>query len=272
LTEHDLTAGARTTATAAIAAAGSLALLSFVIVVVNYWIYSARATFIELHPAFSAEQPPTISKAITDPSIGEPFAFWVTLSAVALAVGVLPVCWMHYRTARALPPGRTRSWLIVLAWAACFSQLSSCVGMVGLANWRGPDHGDGHMIGSYIFFGFQTLTVLIVAVMSHLLGKQPQAPGEIAPAMLSPRLSRFRSRFAVVSVVLALSFIGLFVTKGFDFEHGYALMYQVYVLSEPAAITCYLLVIVTYYPELWTTARSLSGSSRPLLSASRTHD
>lgn len=266
---NDPTAGGRRSFAPVIVATGALALLSFVIVVVNYWIYRARADFIALHPAFSAEQPPTISKAITDPSIGEPFAVWISISAVALAAGVIPLAWLHYRSAGVLPPGRPRRVLEILAVAMCLSQFASCVGMVILANWRGPDHGDGHMFGSYIFFASQTLVVLLVAVSCHLAGKYHREQAAGGPFA---RLVRFRGRLATLSVALAALFIALFVTKGFDFEYGYALMYQVYVLSEPVAITCYLLVIATYYPELVAMARPLSGSSRPILSASQTPD
>lgn len=266
----DPTASGRTNVAPLIVATGALVLLSFVIVVVNYWIYRARADFIALHPAFSVEQPPTISKAITDPSIGEPFAFWITISAVALAAGVIPLAWLHYSSAGVLPPGRPRRVLESLAVAMGLSQFASCAGMAILANWRGPDHGDGHMIGSYVFFGFQTLVVLVVAVSCHLAGRHHRQ--KLAAGGPFTRLVRFRGRLATLSVVLAALFIALFVAKGFDFEYGYTLMYQVYVLSEPVAITCYLLVIATYYPELIAMARPLSGSSRPLLSASRTPD
>ena len=64
----------------------ALLLNGFSILVVNFWIYYARALFIKIATYY--REPPTISRAISEPVIGEPFAFWVTLSGLLLIVGV----------------------------------------------------------------------------------------------------------------------------------------------------------------------------------------
>jgi hypothetical protein len=181
---------------------------------------------------------------------------------------VLPILWLYERSARSLPAGQTRRIVATGIRLAVGSQVVACVGMVMLSHYRSPGHGDEHMMGSYIFFSAQALAVLWVGVICRAIARDEDAASRLGrPGLINPRMSRVRSRLAFFSVGLAFAFLALYVAKGFEFEYGYDAMYLAYVLSEPALISCFLLVFATYYPELLLAARYVTAASRRPTSA-----
>ncbi len=237
----------------------------FAFVIVNYWIYASRSEYYVLHPLEAAADPPTISKAITDPAIGVPFHFWICLSAVLLALGTLPVGALYVRTARELPQAcwRTRGIIRILSPLALISQLAACTGMAILSTWRGPDHGDGHMIGSYIFFASQIAAILCVGLMCSAIARDAEAGRVLRRfSLLHPAMCRVRGAFALAAVFLALLYVVLFLVKGFDFQFGYDVLYQLYVWVEPLAISCFLAVLASYSFELAAAGGAINPSRR----------
>lgn len=257
-------------------AAATFLPMTFVIVVVNFWIYHARERFIELHPEWIADHgAPTISRSIADPAIGEPFAFWMALCAVMLLLGCVPICRLYWLAGRSMPQtGKsTRTMVLWLGPAAFILEVSTAVGMVMLSEYRFPDHNFLHMIGSYVFFVSQAVVVLMIGIVSVRIATDPVAVAFLQDKpYVNPRLTRFRGPFAFGGVFLALAFLALFFLKDVEFSYGNELVHNIYVLSEPSLISYFLAVLATYYVELYATLRSSPYAPGRLVAASQTPD
>lgn len=232
--------------------------MTFVTVTVNYWIYRARFEFIERHPQAAANKPPTISRAISDPAIGEPFAFWISASAVFAVLAMIPVAWLYWRSARAvdtMSPGTGRL-LSGSALLLVILQAIAATGMVVLSQYTFPSFNEEHMLGSYTFFISQSLVVLVMALACGCIALQrPVAEALAAKNGVNPRISRLRAPLAVACFAAALSYLGLFVLKDAGLGAARPLVYRAYVLLEPTLISAYLVVFATYYIDLVTSLR-----------------
>lgn len=230
-----------------------IAPMTFVIVVVNFWIYRARAEYIERFPDIVAVKPPTISRAISDPPIGEPFAFWISLSALLLVLAFLPIGRLYWRSgsriARSDPSTgsaiRFGSVFLLLTVAA------TAIGMVMLSNYTFPHYHREHMLGSYTFFTGQSLAMAAIAWMCFRIARHKGPDGRQAEdGAINPRASRYRAPLAAACVLTALAYLGLFLLKNVDLPFGEQVIYQAYVLLEPALISLCLAVLATFYPEV----------------------
>jgi len=239
----------------AAAIAGNL----FSIVTVNYWIYYARSAFIARNPAYVAEQPPTISRAISDPFVGVPFAFWITVSAVLLVLGVLALTLVYVRLARVVPfeTEAQRRTLVGAVFAVLIAQGFASVGMYMLSNFRFPDDNGWHMIGSYIFFVAEALVIVggIVACSALLRSRVSTDMLETLGFARRPVIL-FRKWAGVLSVGLTVFYILLFKAKDIDFGEANTAIYATYVLVEPMVISSFLLFLALFQVDLWAMIRS----------------
>lgn len=237
--------------------AAILAPMTFVIIVVNYWIYRVRADFIDRHPLIAARKPPTISRAISDPAIGEPFAFWISLSAILLVAAFIPICRLYWRSGIAMATTEPKTGAILKLGAAALlaGQFITAIGMVILSHYTFPDFHREHMIGSFIFFIGQSVSIGLVGCMCWRIafGK---AARRILPRSqtLDPTVSRIRAPLALAVVGAALLYLLLFVLKGLDLPFSGAI-YQAYVILEPALISLFLAVLSTFYPDIFRADR-----------------
>jgi hypothetical protein len=231
---------------------GAFAANVFGIVVVNYWIYYARAAFIATHPAYVAVQPPTISRAISDPVIGIPFAFWISVSAVTLVFGVACLALIHLHTARIAPFGSRRAHRIFLGAvvAAPIAQIGSGIGMYILSNFRFPEANAMHMVGSYTFFVAQGL-VILAALIGCLAWRSSQVSlGRMADkGTMRSRMLRLRIWVGYASIGLTVGYILLFAMKNVDIGAFNAPLYTAYVLAEPVVISSFLLLLALFQTD-----------------------
>ena len=207
------------------------------LVSVVYWIFTARAEYIARHPELVAIDPPTISRAISDPLIGEPFALWVTAAGLMLAFGVLMNILVYLRAARHLEaPTRYMRVVVALVMPACvLLQFASGIGMHTLSSFRFPTHNDTHMVGSYLFFVSQIFVVLCgvlicdAALRDRASGARLQGLG-----MSGPRMLRFRRAFGLFCFALTAAYFTLFKLKNVEFGAWNDFVYLLYVSTEPA--------------------------------------
>jgi hypothetical protein len=242
---------------ALVAAPSALAILT-----INFWIYYARVEFAALHPDYVAEQPPTISRGISDPSIGEPFAVWVSISSLFILLGVVQIATLYLRSASVLPAAsaRTGRALRRLARAMVAAQCVATVGIVMLSVYRFPTHDLEHMVGSYIFFIAQAAAALLAGAACTLIARDAAAAEVLAAhPYINPRISRWRGPFALGSALMALAFLTFFILKDVDLGAWNGVVYQFYVLSEPALITYFLTVQALYLFEIARMARAGRG-------------
>lgn len=249
----------------AAAAVTALVANTFVVAVVNYYIYWARARFIATHPDYVAQYPPTISRALSDPLIGEPFAFWISLSAGILFMGVCVVAGLSLLAARHLKdvsPATART----MAAAACTAivlQIGASAGMVVLSQYRMGVDNDMHMVGSYLFFfsqGFVVLSGLLIS--TSILRNEEVHPVLHATALVHLPAARMRRTVGKISAVLALSYLVLFVVKDITLPLGNAAVYQAYVWTEPAVISSFLLFVSIFHLDLVMVLRRYRDAAR----------
>ncbi|MDV4144705.1 hypothetical protein [Shimia sp. FJ5] len=208
------------------------------IAIVNFWIYRALAVYARNFPERMAVHPITVSRAITDPEVSDPFAAWITFSALILPIGVAVVALLQARVSQtAIGRG--------LAWSMVVFQLGSSVGMVLLSHYRFPDHDEIHMAGSFLFFISQTAMILACGLSArHVL----RHGAGLSESLL--RGNRLRVLGAIWVACLAAAYLCLFVGKGYVSGKVYTVVYKVYTLTEPALISSFLAVFAFYFFDL----------------------
>jgi len=244
----------------------------FVFVTVNFWIYRARYLFGIRNPDYVARKSATISQSISDPSVGQPFAFWISLSAVILIFAVGAVVWLHLRAARQLRARLAKFFYIALVFAGFvgLSQIAAAAGMITLSQFRFPHFNHIHMMGSYVFFVFQALTVAFSALVCYWLAHSAGADDGLAGGpSLRPKMNALRWRFGVLSVLSTLAYVLLFYAKDHAPEGLRPAIYATYVMLEPAVITGFLVYLLSFCVDLWLAAIPWRG---PVMSAQRRAD
>ncbi len=223
-----------------------------VIVIVNYSIYWARFAFQRDYPEATAHTIPTISGALSKPSIGVPFAFWVTLSAAVLFIGTMVLIWSWLR---ALPPGARGPRSVLLL--AIPVQAVACIGMVVLSNFTFPDYRDEHMAGSYMFFVGQSIVVLFGLILARLfIRRADQAAPLIAQRVLDPGANRMRAVLGAVIMAMVIGYLALFIGKDMVSPEIKDSVVWAYVNLESLCITAFLLFFGLCQIDLWRWAKS----------------
>lgn len=235
----------------------ALVLNGFAILTVNYWIYTARWAFIARNSAHYTK-PPTISRAISDPVIGVPFSFWVTISAICLVVGVAVLAVHYVRLLRFLdrPSRYLRLASLVLMPVIMALQAASSVGMHLLSAYRFPDAHEMHMAGSYTFFVSQAVLIVFFTIYNHaLLRDRASLDRLVALGVIGRRWVRVRFFAGLGSIALVGVYFALFTAKDAYEYPDAALLYVAYVSTEPMVITSFLLVLGLCHADLYRRRR-----------------
>lgn len=211
----------------------------------------ARSKFVELHPDYLYD-PPTISRSINDPIVGAPFADLILL-ITALILMVTPVIiWSYARAVSRLTNSPGRRLLMYLLLVMVFvSQIAASAGMVMTTQFTFAIDHDMHMLGSYVFFSFQAITILIAATLCRLLlGEQQRRGISGAEWQFRPSMHRFRFRFALVIVGLVVLYGVLFVLKDHELPVSDYLVQVAYTQTEVIVIACYVLFLGSYAVDI----------------------
>jgi len=229
------------------------AAIAFVFIAINASVYRALAMHRFLYPETHFQHPPTVSGALRDPTIGEPFGFWVGISALVLALAILPVAGLHYRALRHLSvdPRRRMQRVTWLAHVALLGQMVASLGVVLLSQFRFPDHTEEHIFGSYLFFIGQAAAVgfsmIVMVLLRRRFGTNQK---DWRAAGLSRRMSGVRVFLGSIAILLALAFVGLFAARNFQLDDGTLPVRPYYVLAEPALINLYLCYLLTFAADV----------------------
>ncbi len=223
----------------------------FAFVAVNFWIYRARMLFIERNGEVY-QKPPTISRAISDPQIGEPFSVWVTASGICLVAGVALLLAYHLWLGRLLvAPSRTIRVMIVTFPPLIISmQAASALGMHWLSSYRFPDFNAEHMTGSYMFFVAQAMVVVLFTAFNGAMLRDRGSLAQLAgQGLLSPLWVRIRYRFGLASLALVAVYLVLFLAKDVWGYPEWPALYIAYVTTEPMVITAFLVLLGLVHVE-----------------------
>lgn len=226
---------------------GLIAANLFVIVVVNVCIYWARYAFARDYPEATGQTIPTISGALSEAPIRDPFALWVGISALVLACGVGGMVWLWSRAI----PSENRG-LRLLAFTVAPMQWVACLGMVVLSQYTFPDYRDAHMAGSYMFFVAQSLVIVLCFVLSRMLIRRPDVLARMVTVGVHlPAPNRARVVMGGVIIAMVLVYLVLFIGKDFLSRPLKQTVTVVYVNLESLCITAYLLFLGLYQIDLW---------------------
>ncbi|MFO1131843.1 MAG: hypothetical protein U1E16_07530 [Hyphomicrobiales bacterium] len=207
----------------------------------------ARSSFIALHPDY-LNDPPTISRSINDPAVGGPFANLI-LVITALILMVTPVLvWSYAKAISQLTLSRARRAVMrVLLVLLLVLQIAASAGMVLTTQFTFAIDHDLHMLGSYIFFCFQALTIVIAGTLCRMLhGEQRRQGIPDDDWQFLPVMHRVRFRFAMVILALVVSYGILFVLKDHALPVSAYAVQVAYTQCEVIVIACYVLFLGSY--------------------------
>ncbi|WP_421693114.1 hypothetical protein [Aestuariivirga sp.] len=211
----------------------------------------ARHSFLFRHPDY-ADDPPTISRAISDPSIGAPFATVILVITGLIALALPVIFWAYLVSISRMPAGRSfKTALYGLAFLTLACQIAASFGMVLTSQYTFSIDRDLHMLGSYIFFAAQAVTILLAAtlcrVLLHLQQKY-QLPEE--SYLFRPGMHRFRFRFALVIVALAVLYGVLFFVKDHTLPISAYVVQIAYTQCEVLVISAFVLFLGSYAVDI----------------------
>lgn len=236
----------------------------------------ARSTFLALNPDY-VDDPPTISRAINDPAVGVLFSNLILVITALLMLVVPVIVWSYaLAIARVAPGGARRNGMHVLLLLFLLFQLAASTGMVLTTQFTFDTDHHMHMVGSYIFFFFQALAIVVAATLCRMLHRGKAELG-IADAewQFRPFMHRVRFRFAMLIVGLVAFYGVLFVAKDHALPFGAYMVQVLYTQCEVIVIGCYVLFLGTYAVDIYDSVqhgrlkRRLAAPAPPAVEAGK---
>lgn len=233
-----------------------------------YMMVWARWTFYERHPDYIQQSAPTVSRAITDPYIGDPFAAVILAVAIVIALAMVPLTYAFYGAISARAGHMPKAAASLRRMMAVFlvMQVLGTSGMVICTQVTFRHDHDLHMLGSYLFFVFQALSILMSGIITTRLMRLPDT-GRPSYLCLGSRYTRLRRALAFVTAGLAGLYVALFLVKGLDLPVTEYTIYYVYTVQEIVTISAYIVQVMLYAPEIYRIARNLVASGTLRLDA-----
>lgn len=155
----------------------------------------------QIRPADYMEAPPSISRAIVDPSVGGPFAILIAVTACFITAAIVLTLASYLALANSLRLSHGKQLRIILACG-----LTAVAGMIVLTQFRTAEWQALHNMGSYmLFFGFALGILLVGNLAATLLQCHADSPAlaqvleTIAPV---PRQSMGITACAVIFGIL----------------------------------------------------------------------
>lgn len=207
----------------------------------------ARASFLARHPD-EYDEPPTISRAIADPLVGNTFAD-LSLLITMLVLGVMLVLvWAYAQAIWRLRLGRGERAVMFTLLALVFGfQVIALSGMVVLTQYTFATNDNLHMMGSYYFFIFQGLAVLMAATLCRSLLARKRTIGiSDAEWQFPPRMHRFRFAFGLLTAALAAGYGVVFAIKDLALPISDYAVHIIYTQGEILVVSCFVLFLGSY--------------------------
>lgn len=211
----------------------------------------ARATFLERHPDY-VDEPPTVSRAINDPTIGAIFAN-LNLVINFLILVVMPLLIWAYLLAvgRVQFTRGQRIIMYLLLVLFLVFQIVASVGVIVTTQYTFDTNDHLHMLGSYFFFAFQALTVLVAATLCRVLLARQQTLGIPDDDWhFRPAMHRLRFRFGLLITALAIFYGVLFIIKDWTLPISDYAVHVIYTQCEVLIIGCFVLFLGSYAVDI----------------------
>ncbi len=127
--------------------------------------------------------PPTVSRAIVDPAIGNPFAVVMIIGAILLLIAVAQIARAFIRVLRNCGHSDWRDWLLLAVVMAV--EVPAILGMVILSQYTGDALAREHDAGSYMLFFGHTLAIIGAGVLIRRLLRRPGIAADQRLSLLS---------------------------------------------------------------------------------------
>ena len=224
-----------------------------------------RRAYEALHPL--GDHPDTVSRAISDaPAVGDVFANGVILVGALITLALWRIISAYrvtidLRLARA---SRAHARSSVGVTIAGVSQCIAIAGMILASQFTLADNHDLHMLGSYVFFAGQVLTISISGLICAVLARSPQRidPARAPAPLLLPGMSSFRAWFALAIFVQAILYLALFFLKNMPFGATAELIRVCYVYLEVVVLSSFVLYLGSFAPDLYRIGCRRHGVAR----------
>lgn len=233
--------------------AGPAALVGVLEIPAILW---AHWTFRELRPDYVAQQPATVSRAISTEAIGAVFANVVLVIAVLVCLSVWQIVRAYLATIDAAPlDARQRKSLVAKVYGCAVLQAVGLAGIVLATQFTFANSHDMHMFGSYLLFIGQTASIGLSGLICRRLAcaRSCGATTVRQPFTLLPAMQVFRARFAAVIVAMALAYLVLFVAK--DLVASRYMILAVFTTVEVLVLAAFVLYLAAFVPDLVAIAR-----------------
>ncbi len=233
----------------------------------------ARLAFFQLHPDYAARTPPTISRAISEPLIGDPFAVLILFVTALIAIAVVPIA-IGYRNAihAAHAPGsKPRRFELSLLALMLAIQVVASTGMVVCTQYTFANGHDLHMAGSYAFFFGQATVILISGRLSASLANAAMLTGDAGMTrgislrqftLDAKETHRHRARAAKWIVGIALVFFALFIAKDLPLPVDAHAVRTAFTIMEIVTISALMIYLGLFAPDLYRIGGIASRTSR----------
>lgn len=245
---------------AASALVSPLLLAPVVAVTAMFW---ARSESIQLHPDQAAWNPPTVSRAIADPVIGNPFALWMLLVAALQAFAVFRIAQAVYRATLSPLPKRHAVPMVLMFIAILGSEAVAVAGVVVLSQYTGSISDYWHQAGSYMLFFGNGLAILMYGIFV-VLDHAQRAPH--ASNFPLPYERTIHTRFAWVISVVGIVF-GYLYFWGFDYLAPYNdyLFRSIFVICELVLLISSLIYLGSFVRPMYRHEYYLLARRAPAL-------
>ncbi|PZF76977.1 hypothetical protein DK847_11030 [Aestuariivirga litoralis] len=220
------------------------------------WVHGDN---IARHSENYVKAPPTISHALLDPAIADPFAWAMIVSAVFLSFAIVQVVSTLYRIVAATARGRVGNLLLLAVITLC--EAVAVAGMIVLSQYTGNIDSHLHDVGSYmLFFGHAFGIGLSGVLIRRLLAS---APGSDALMQLR-RNPRNALAIALLSALYGVIYFGGKLLPDEYFFWQRALLSG----TEVVVILSFLAYLSSFWPMV-RMSRQAAGAARATAAAAR---
>jgi hypothetical protein len=169
-------------------------------------VMGAHAMNFSIRPEAYADAPPSISRAIVDPVVGQPFAIAIFITAALILAGVLLThsvyCWLTVALDR---PAKARLRMFLVC------ECVAVAGMVLLSQFRTPDWQVVHNAGSHMLFFGHTFGILLAGNIAAELGAatgKDRAPDSISTGRILHAMPLRAGLVAVSALIFGVLYFG----------------------------------------------------------------
>ena len=186
-------------------------------------------------------EPPTVSRALTNPLVGGPFAIVMIVGAVLLMMAITQIIREFMDFLKAYPEANTTTNRIMVALVTLF-EIPAILGMVILSQYTGNENARMHDTGSYMLFFGHSFAIITGGLLIHKLKRIRSMQDD--PRMVA--ISQLPAHALWVAIWSAVFGVAYFGGKKMPVEYTFSSHLAVAVVEVIA-----LLGFLTFLARFW---------------------